>query len=111
MENELIEQINNVISESIHEKWNIATLYVERQDRYVGAYCKYINDKQEELIMDDSLLGYSFSLLIHQLHKLTTQNDKNKWNRLQIEFQSNNKYEANYIFDQEYQDKIDALNK
>ncbi len=109
--NEIYDQIKHVIVESIHEDWKVANLFIDRLEGYVAAYCKYVNTKDEELIMDDSNLGFSFSLLIHELYVVSTQNGENNWNKLKFTLSPSGDFKADFTWDQAYQDEIDALNK
>ncbi len=111
IDNEIYDQIKQVIKESIHEDWKVANLYIDRLEGYVAAYCKYINIKDEELIMDDSKLGFSFSLLIHELHSNMLNSGKDNWNKLAFVLFPSGEFKTEFIWDQAYQDEIDGLNK
>jgi hypothetical protein len=105
--NEIYNNIGQVIVDSIQEDWVIAILNINRLDKYVAAQCKYENIHNQECIMDDSELGYSFSLLIHELYSITTEGGHNRWNKLKFILYPTGKFEMDFIWDQEYQDKID----
>jgi len=61
--------------------------------------------------MDDSKLGYLFSKVIQELHAITTEDGHSRWNRLRFTLYSTGKFDTDFIWDQEYQDEIDSLNK
>lgn len=109
-DNEIYNQIIQTIKESIHEDWKVANLYVDRLEGYVAAYCKYVNIKDEELTMDDSQLGFSFSLFIHELHTISTINGESNWNKLKFTLFRSGDFKTEFIWDQAYRDEIDGLN-
>src|SRR5688500_16188553 len=48
---------------------------------------------------------------IRELHKITTMGGNNRWNRAIFKLWPNNKFEMEFIWDQELQDEIEMLSK
>ena len=107
--NEIYNQLAQIIIDSVIEDWQVANLYVERLEKYTGAFGRYLNKEGIECRMNDAKFGYSFSLLIHELHSITTEGGHNRWNKLKFTLYPTGKFEMDFIWDQEYQDKVDNV--
>jgi hypothetical protein len=108
---EIYNEIGQIIVDSISDEWEVSTLNIIRLDKYVSVDGFYIDKYSNKHELDNSNLGYFFSLKIHELYEIMAKEIKNPWNKLKFILYQAGKFEIDFIWDQEYQDEIDILNK
>jgi hypothetical protein len=102
--------IADKINQGINEDWQKAEALIERIDKVVGFTGSYIDLEGESKSLETNF-GFFDAQAIHELHTITTEGGHNRWNKLKFMLSPTGKFEMDFIWDQEYQDKIDQLNK
>ncbi len=110
---EIFNKFAVVVLDSIAEinDWNKAILYIKLLKGSTGFESSYINLKNEEIRID-SCADYFTHKAVKGLYEIT-QNEfpKHKdWNRAIFALYPDNKFEIEYIWDQELQDQVDNYN-
>ncbi|HEY8400099.1 MAG TPA: hypothetical protein VIK89_02495 [Cytophagaceae bacterium] len=92
--------------------WKKALLHIERQEKSVGFKSSYINSLDEEIKIDTEV-DYYTSKAVQELYKITTKHPLKhiNWNKALFSLYPNNHFEIDYMWDQEFQDEINRLNK
>jgi len=94
----------------IDEPWQKATLVIKRVNKAIDFQGNYLAEGGETKGLN--MWEYSFNPdFIHELHAITTEGGHNRWNNLNFILYPTGKFEMDFIWDQEYQDEIDRLNK
>ncbi len=102
------------IHHSIDEDWQKAVLHIEVLNKYSSYKGQYYKSSR--------CLGHSISVSkfdptvdmnLSELHKLTQSRELNHtdWNRAIFTLFPDNKFEIEYIWDQELQDEVDRYNR
>lgn len=103
--------IGQTMVDNLDIEWNQAVLNMKVIEGVVG-YNGGVTDADNEFT--------SFSLrkfpretrkAIKKLHQITTEGGHNRWNKAKFTMDANHKFEIEFIWDQEYQDEVDRLNK
>jgi|GEM_PF-6222051 len=107
----LVVELSNFLKSLITvSDWNEAVLNVELQPGVLGmnGSVMFDNGKKESLRTrpNEKIIN-----AIWQLHLLTSTENNVKWNRLRIVINNGLELETEYIWDQEWQDKIDKENR
>lgn len=108
---ETVDEIYHKIGQSIMDNintddWKIAKLNIEVLGSSVGLKGYLEEDKRFDAPSD-----FFLSRSILNLHKITTENPKNKWNRAIFTLFPNGKFDMEFIWDQALQDEIEKLAK
>lgn len=102
--------IANAILDSVDDDWASARLEIEIDSGFFSFYCIKINKDSIEnpvrFIKEDN-----FSDSIKWLHTFTSSIGNTKWNRAHFTMDNSGKFDMQFIWDQETQDKVDAINK
>jgi len=98
-----VEVINN---------WKQAILHIERQEKSVGFRSSYVDADNKEVEISTTA-EYSAVKAVKALYKHTSEFPlKHKdWNKAKFVVTPDYKFKIEYIWDQEWQDEIDRLNK
>ena len=108
--NEIYQEIGQSLMNYISEKWNKAILEITRVEKSVGWKGVYVDAQGVQKDID--IWEYSLNpKIIQELHSITTEGGKNKWNKLKFVLFPAGKFEVNFIWDQEYQDAVDKANQ
>jgi len=104
--------LKEVVKKSISniEKWDKALLYIKKMKGNTGFESSYIYDGNEVKI--DTTANYLTHKAVTKLYDIT-QNEfpKHKdWNRAIFTLFPNNKFEMEYIWDEELQQEVDGYN-
>lgn len=87
--------------------WKSAYLNIKVVPKNVGINGKYINSANEEKTLR-TRFGEEISTALHLLHKTTTENDHNQWNRAVFNLTSDGKFDMEFIWDKELDDAING---
>ncbi len=105
---EIYHQIGQRIIDSIEEQWDEAKLLIE----YVGGVKTYLeyknNDQMKNVILIDSFKNMRD---IKELNNITSENEKNRWNKAIFTLFPTGKFNMEFIWDQALQDEIEKLAK
>lgn len=107
---EIYQRIANIINEAITEDWKEATALLKRVKKVVGFTGSYLdaNGISKNL---EAKFGFFDAKAIHELHQITTEGGKNRWNRLKFTLYPTGKFELDFIWDQDYDDELSRINK
>lgn len=106
---EIYLEIAQKMVSSINDDWSEASIdleYLGNSAEYVGRYLKTDNKTQQHHFK----VGYPTYKLFKQLHRITTENPKNKWNRAKFTLEPSGKFNIDFEWDQELADEIERLN-
>lgn len=103
---EIYHLIGQNMVDSITEDWTEAVLSIDRLDKYTSVSGEYKTPNNEVRKMDDSRFGFLFSQVVHELHTITTEGGQNKWNKLKAILKPDGKFNMEFIWDQEFYDKV-----
>lgn len=110
---EIFSEIGLTVKKSVEniENWSIALLHIKKLLGNTGFESSYINSQGEEIKIDTNV-NYRTHKIISELYDITrTQFPRHKdWNRAIFKLFPNNKFEIEYIWDQELQDEVDKYN-
>lgn len=110
---EIFGKIGETVKQSVEniDGWKKAILYIKKLSGNTGFDSSYIDSSGEEIKIDTTANYYTHKA-IGELYKITqTQFPKHKnWNRAIFTLFPNNKFEIEYIWDQELQDQVDGYN-
>ncbi|MCZ4243527.1 hypothetical protein [Pedobacter punctiformis] len=105
---EIYKSIAANINLVINEKWTKAVLYIEVIGEMVSFTGSYFNvNEKKQLDVDEFDFQLTFDLL--ELHKITTEDGRNKWNRAIFSLQFAGEFDMEFIWDQDLQDEIERL--
>lgn len=110
-----IEDVYQLITDRVIQgmtavNWSKAVADIERVKGMVSFKGEYLTESGEQKSLE-SPFGFFDAQAIHELHTITTENGKSRWNKLKFTLFPTGKFELNFIWDQEYQDKIDKANE
>ena len=92
-----------------NEFWSKAELNIKVQPKMVGMSGKcYAPDKEISL---RTKFDNKLEDKIKWLHKKTTHGGNQKWNKAKFSITSEKKIEMDFVWDQEWQDEIDEINR
>jgi hypothetical protein len=106
---EIYHFIGQTIVDGIPEDWISAELNVERLDKYVRAAGAFVDKAGQTRVLEHAELGSLFAIHIHELHSIMTEGGNNRWNRLVVHLQPNGKFSIDFIWDQEFQNKVESV--
>lgn len=103
--------IGQVIVDNLDIEWNEATFNMKVIEGVTGYHGGVKNIDNE--FTSFSLRNFPDEMddAIEKLHEITTEGDHNRWNKAKFIMDANHKFEIEFIWDQEYQDEVDRLNK
>jgi len=101
---------NSIIDTAIDLAWERGELEIEIDHNYFGYKCFFFITNGERIsIRFKKREGLSEA--VKWLHTFTSSMGNTKWNRAHFTIDNSGKYEIQFIWDQEIQDKVDAINK
>ena len=113
-EQEVFQILGEKALESIREvsSWKSVSLKIKRLEKNVGFESYYIDHKDNKLGVDTSI-NYQTAKAIHELYEFTQSHplEHKNWNRAVFTLYPDNKFDMEYIWDQELQDRVDNYNK
>ena len=108
---DIYSSIASNINSVIKEEWIAAALNIEaigEMVSFTGSYVN-INDQKQQLDVDQFDFDLTFDIL--ELQKITTEDDRNRWNRAIFSLQSDGAFDIQFIWDQELHDEVIRLSK
>ncbi|MDA3616526.1 hypothetical protein [Polluticaenibacter yanchengensis] len=105
---EIYQRIADIINNAIAEDWLEATAYLKRVEKVVGFTGEYVNIEGEHKSLE-AKFGFFDAKAVHELHSITTEGGHNRWNKLKFTLYPTGKFEMDFIWDQEHQDKLDNV--
>jgi hypothetical protein len=107
----IYEAIGNNINTVIKEDWQKAILNIEVLGGMTSNTGTYINDQNHEKQIDVEEFDFQLTFDLIELHEITTEGGNNKWNRAVFTLFSTGKFDMEFIWDQELQDKVERLSE
>jgi hypothetical protein len=108
---EIYQAIAGNIENAIKNEWREAELHIEvigQMVSFTGTYADNAGGKGQ-IDVDEFDFQLTFDLL--ELHQITTEGGRNKWNRAIFRLESGRKFGMEFIFDQALQDEVEKLAK
>ena len=106
--NDLYQEIATNIHKCIPEAWDNAVLDIEAADgtmEFNGNYCSVAAPET----LKNLEVNYNTFKLFKKLRKVTTENQKNNWNRAKFTLLSDGEFTIEFKWDQELADEIEKL--
>ncbi len=101
------QEVFNVIES---ENWEKAYLQIEISNGVVGYTGDYFEDDiQKDIAIENIDVG--ISRWIRELHSITTDGENNRWNKAVFSITSEGQFDMEFIWDQEFYDRIERLSK
>lgn len=106
--NEIYETLGSSLVACIPGQWKSAQFDIQGDSTYAEVKASFVNnnDKKNDINIDD--IPYEVEISIMDLHQITTEGGNNRWNRALFQIWPNNKFNMEFIWDQELDDKIKA---
>ena len=89
--------------------WNEAILNIEIQPGMLGLSGWAMLDEHKESLRTKP--NENIKTAIRKLHSMTSTNESNKWNRFKLILKKNSEFVTEYIWDHDWQGKIEEENK
>lgn len=110
---EIFELLGSKVLDSIGDvgRWKSASLKIKKLDKNVGFESYYTNSIGDKVDIDTSV-NYQTAKAVIKLYEIT-QNyplEHKKWNRAIFTLYPDNKFDMEYMWDQELQDRVDGYN-
>lgn len=103
--------IGQTIVDNLDIEWNEAVLNMKVIEGVVGYKGGVTNSEDEFTSFSLRKFPRETRKAIKKLHEITTEGDHNRWNRAKFTMDASHKFEIEFIWDQEYQDELDRLDK
>jgi len=101
-----------IVNAIADEKWNEAKLYIEVVGTGVVSYNgEYFTDNKETKNISVRNVSREIRNWIRELHDITTEGDRNKWNKAIFNLNAQGKFNMEFIWDQELHDAVVQLSK
>lgn len=100
--------IGHDINESIKEPWASAELKIQADSTYVDLNGFYINKEKNKKYINVHVFGPDVKFAIMELNE-SMSGTKHKWNRAIFKMWPDNKFDMEFIWDQELFDEIERL--
>lgn len=106
-----VSEIYNLIGlniiKCIDDKWKESKLFIEAYPDYVKFSGEYIDENNENKKMKLRNLAFDdMENAVWDLLRVTTQNDRNHWNKAVFKLWPDNNFDMEFIWDQELDDEI-----
>ena len=98
-------------SDSIDKDWKSAEVKFEVLDGYVGTNGTYTNLNGQIKPLDIMVFDHDLDNDLLDLLEITEGEGQKPWNKAVFRMDSDSNFDMEFIWDQEYQDEIDRLNK
>ncbi|WP_293943815.1 MULTISPECIES: immunity protein YezG family protein [unclassified Sphingobacterium] len=108
---EIYGSITNNINSVINEEWIKAELNIEAIGEMASFTGNYINSNNEKKQIDVDEFDFQLTFDILELHKITTEDDSNRWNKAFFFLRSDGEFEMQFVWDQELHDEVVRLSK
>lgn len=91
--------------------WQSAALKIKRLEKNVGFESYYLSETGEQVDVDTSV-NYQTAKAVHNLYDITQNHPlpHKNWNRAIFTLFPDNKFDIEYMWDQELQDRVDGFN-
>ena len=96
--------------DAIESEWAVAIINCELSVGNGDFKCVYKEDCNSDVDYDFDISFETFEAF-ESLHKITTEDGKNKWNRAKFTLYSTGKFGIEFEWDQGLADEIDAFSK
>ena len=106
---EIYLNIAHKVVEKIDGNWVKAELNAEvygDASKFRGVYSSSFEEEQPKFFK----IHHELFDLFEELHKLTTEDSENNWNRAKFTLESSGKFNIDFEWDQELADEIEKLN-
>jgi hypothetical protein len=107
--NEIFNLWGSTIVSHVEGEWEKAVLNLEIQRGMTGFNGGYYFKSGE--FKSFALKQFPRNIGVKELHEITTKGGQNRWNRARFTVTPDRKFDMEFIWDQEWQDRIDQLNK
>lgn len=105
--NEIYNLLGNMLFSSVETEFKEAYLEVQRTMGSVEVSGSYLDKSDLKLPIRRLRMNERIPAAIHELHKITTEGDNNKWNRLLMTIDPNGKFGMNFINDEELEKELE----
>jgi hypothetical protein len=99
------------INSVINEEWIGAELNIEAIGEMASFTGNYVNKNDQKQQLDVDQFDFDLTFDILELQKITTEDDRNRWNRAIFYLQSDGEFDMQFIWDQELHDEVVRLSK
>ena len=108
---EIYNSIATNINSVIKEEWTEAKLNIETIEEMVSFTGNYSVNNNEKNQIDVEEFDFQLTFDILELHKITTKDDRNRWNKAIFSLKSDGEFDMQFIWDQHWHDEIVRLSK
>ncbi|MBU2894362.1 antitoxin YezG family protein [Colwellia sp. D2M02] len=91
----------------LNDSWKECKIETEFFEDAAEFDVTYVSTRNETI---DLTAGYNLFKLFKELHKITTENSDNKWNKAKYTLEPTGKFNIDFEWDQELADEIERLN-
>ena len=106
---EIYHAIVDNIKAVIGEEWVSAELNIETVGSMVSFTGEYAGPTMEKKQINVDEFDFQLTFDILELHRITTADESNKWNKATVHLTSAGKFSMEFLWDQRYYDEIDRL--
>jgi len=106
---DIYHKIGQSIVDSLDEEWINAKLEIKHTEGSTKFYLNYFSSSNIPKNSAYPALDYSIVKAVKELHKITTEGDNNKWNRLEYKLTSEGEMDLEFIWDQQLFDELENL--
>ncbi|WP_333863708.1 immunity protein YezG family protein [Sphingobacterium sp.] len=99
------------INSIINEDWIRAELNIEAIGEMASFAGNYINKNDQKRQLDVDEFDFELTFDILELQKITTKDDRNRWNKAIFSLHSDGEFDMQFIWDQELHDEVVRLSK
>jgi hypothetical protein len=108
---EIYQSITDNIKSVIGQEWTFAQLHIETIGSMVSFIGTYVNHNEEKQQIDVDEFDFQLTFDILELHRITTENKNNRWNKATVHLTSDGKFNMEFMWDQQFYDEVDRLSK
>lgn len=108
---EIYQAIADNIKAVIGEEWAYAELNIETLGTMVSFIGEYMNANKEKKQIDVDEFDFQLTFDILELHRISTEDGINKWNKATVHLTSEGNFNMEFIWDQQFYDEIYRLSK
>jgi len=108
---EIYQAIADNMESVIAEEWAYAELNIETIGTMVSFIGEYMNANKEKKQINVDELDFQLTFDILELHRISTEDGVNKWNKATAHLTSEGKFNMEFMWDQQFYDEIDRLSK
>jgi len=108
---EIYQTIADNIKAVIGEEWVSAELNIETLGTMVSFIGEYMNANKEKKQIDVDEFDFQLTFDILELHRNSTEDRINKWNKATVHLTSEGNFNMEFIWDQQFYNEIYRLSK